>query len=307
MHIFKLTRSRVAFVAVITASFVMAMLPAGAQTQDEAYIVPFLGSSTPTSYHTYFALDFALAEGTPVIAAGKGVVSLTADDRNCNPYDYGAVGENIQPGVDGCKQAFPNITGNRVEVTHPGGSRTNYLHLEGFAPGLQTGAPVEAGDVIGYVGNTGISTGPHLHYEEIDANGNRVAPGDMEGCLASGDKAVYTSVSAGSPIVNDNIDCLTVERPDFDGDDTSDLFLYGLGSATDRLLVFEDNDWTFGPTPTISGTYEGHAGDFDGDGDLDIFWYGPGSDPDRISVNNGDGVFGVRTPRQINGTYEIIR
>ncbi|MDR1275306.1 MAG: M23 family metallopeptidase [Candidatus Accumulibacter sp.] len=55
--------------------------------------------------------------------------------------------------------------GNVIIVKHWGAFSTLYGHLSGFAPGIKTGAPVSQGDIIGYVGQTGLATGPHLHYE----------------------------------------------------------------------------------------------------------------------------------------------
>ena len=50
-------------------------------------------------------------------------------------------------------------------VGHAEGYQTRYGHLSGFGKGIRSGAPVRQGQVVGYVGSTGLSTGPHLHYE----------------------------------------------------------------------------------------------------------------------------------------------
>jgi murein DD-endopeptidase MepM/ murein hydrolase activator NlpD len=55
--------------------------------------------------------------------------------------------------------------GKLVIVDHPGRYQTYYAHLSAFAPGVRKGARVSQGDFIGYVGQTGMATGPHLHYE----------------------------------------------------------------------------------------------------------------------------------------------
>jgi murein DD-endopeptidase MepM/ murein hydrolase activator NlpD len=82
--------------------------------------------------------DYAASPGTPVMAAGDGVV-LRA----------GRVGGY----------------GNLIELRHRNGITTRYGHLRGFARGVRSGARVSQGQTIGYVGSTGVASGPHLHYE----------------------------------------------------------------------------------------------------------------------------------------------
>jgi murein DD-endopeptidase MepM/ murein hydrolase activator NlpD len=82
--------------------------------------------------------DYAAAPGTPVMAAGDGIV-LRA----------GRVGGY----------------GNLIELRHLNGITTRYGHLRGFARNIRRGVRVEQGQTIGYVGSTGLATGPHLHYE----------------------------------------------------------------------------------------------------------------------------------------------
>lgn len=65
--------------------------------------------------------------------------------------------------------------GRLVRVGHRDGYETRYGHLSGFGKGVKTGAPVSQGQIIGYVGSTGLSTGPHLHYE-VRKFGNPVNP-----------------------------------------------------------------------------------------------------------------------------------
>lgn len=81
--------------------------------------------------------DYAARTGTAVIAVGDGVVT-EAQRRGGN--------------------------GNIVQIRHNGTYKTAYLHLNGFAPGIRKGTTVEQGQVIGYVGSTGLATGPHLCY-----------------------------------------------------------------------------------------------------------------------------------------------
>lgn len=93
-------------------------------------------------------VDWAAPVGTPVMAAFDGSV-LSAGDGG----SYG----------------------NVVKITHANGLETRYAHLNAFAPGLHAGQAVKAGDLIGYIGTTGRSTGPHLHFEVFE-NGRSVDP-----------------------------------------------------------------------------------------------------------------------------------
>jgi len=105
---------------------------------------PILGY---TRMHT--GVDWADNTGTPIFAAGNGTV-LKAE------WDRGGYGR-------------------RIEIQHLNGYVTAYSHMSGFARGIQPGAKVRQGQIIGYVGSTGLSTGPHLHYE-VMINGNFVDP-----------------------------------------------------------------------------------------------------------------------------------
>jgi murein DD-endopeptidase MepM/ murein hydrolase activator NlpD len=82
--------------------------------------------------------DYAASPGTPVMAAGDGVV--------------------LRAGRAGGY-------GNLIELRHRNGITTRYGHLRGFARGIRAGARVAQGQTIGYVGSTGLASGPHLHYE----------------------------------------------------------------------------------------------------------------------------------------------
>jgi murein DD-endopeptidase MepM/ murein hydrolase activator NlpD len=84
--------------------------------------------------------DFAAPSGTPIMAAGDGVVEKAG--RN-GGY------------------------GNYIRIRHNGTYKTAYAHLSKFARGVRAGSRVRQGDIIGYVGTTGRSTGPHLHYEVL--------------------------------------------------------------------------------------------------------------------------------------------
>ena len=65
--------------------------------------------------------------------------------------------------------------GSSIVLRHANGYETTYNHMSGYAKGLEPGARVRQGQVIGYVGSTGLSTGPHLHFEVL-VNGRFVDP-----------------------------------------------------------------------------------------------------------------------------------
>lgn len=93
-------------------------------------------------------VDWANKIGTPILAAGNGTIVMA-----------------------GWKSGY----GQRIEIQHANGYVTSYSHQSRFAAGSVVGAKVRQGQVIGYVGNTGLSTGPHLHYE-VMVNGHLVDP-----------------------------------------------------------------------------------------------------------------------------------
>jgi len=82
--------------------------------------------------------DYAARPGTPIMAAGDGLV---------------------------LRSGWVGGYGNLIELRHLNGITTRYGHLRGFARNVRRGARVEQGQVIGYVGSTGLASGPHLHYE----------------------------------------------------------------------------------------------------------------------------------------------
>ena len=90
--------------------------------------------------------DFAAPSGTPIMASGSGTVTRA---RWCGGG------------------------GNCVKIKHNSTYETIYAHMKSFAKGIKEGRKVKQGQVIGYVGSTGMSTGPHLHYEVI-VNGKKV-------------------------------------------------------------------------------------------------------------------------------------
>lgn len=93
-------------------------------------------------------VDFGAGSGTPVLAAGDGVV---------------------------VKASRWGGYGNWLQIRHAGGWDTGYAHLSRYAKGLRPGMKVRQGQVVAFVGSTGMSTGPHLHYE-VWQRGRRVNP-----------------------------------------------------------------------------------------------------------------------------------
>ena len=88
-------------------------------------------------------VDFAAPTGTPIYAGGNGVVEYVGRNGGYGKY---------------------------IRIRHNNGYKTAYAHLSSYNNGISKGVRVNQGDVIGYVGNTGNSTGPHLHYEIIYQN-----------------------------------------------------------------------------------------------------------------------------------------
>jgi murein DD-endopeptidase MepM/ murein hydrolase activator NlpD len=104
---------------------------------------PILGFS---KMHT--GVDWAAPRGTPIYAAGNGTIE---------------------------KAGKSSGYGNQVKIQHANGYETAYGHMNGFARGIKEGVRVRQGQLIGYVGSTGLSTGPHVHYEVL-VNGRFVNP-----------------------------------------------------------------------------------------------------------------------------------
>ena len=90
--------------------------------------------------------DFAAPLGTPVMASGDGII---------------------------IKARWCGGGGNCVKIKHTSTYQTVYAHLSKFGRGINKGVRVKQGRIIGYVGSTGMSTGPHLHYEVIK-NGKKI-------------------------------------------------------------------------------------------------------------------------------------
>ncbi len=104
-------------------------------------------------YRPHHGVDYAAPAGTPVVSIGDGVVVKKA-------YQAGGAG-------------------NYLKIKHNATYTTSYMHLKGFAKGIAEGTRVKQGQVIGYVGSTGVSTGPHLDFR-VFKNGTPVDPLKME-------------------------------------------------------------------------------------------------------------------------------
>jgi len=99
-------------------------------------------------HRAHHGIDYAAPSGTPVHSVGDGTIIMAG-------YSGGG--------------------GNTVKIRHNSSYTTSYMHLSRFAKGLRKGKSVKQGDVIGYVGSTGLSTGPHLDYR-IYKNNTAVNP-----------------------------------------------------------------------------------------------------------------------------------
>ena len=130
---------------------------------------PVAGAST---YHT--GVDLAAPAGTPVEAAANGVVLSAGAEKG---------------------------GGNVVRIRHPDGSVSAYAHLSGF--NVKPGDVVQNGQVVGSVGQTGVATGPHLHFSITDAQGNKIDPRTvMSGTAAPATGQRGAAVPGGAVVPN---------------------------------------------------------------------------------------------------------
>ena len=100
-------------------------------------------------YRPHHGVDYAAPSGTPVHAVADGTVTFRGWDKGGG--------------------------GNTLKIKHAGNMETGYLHLKSFAKGISVGTRVSQGQLIGYVGSTGASTGPHLDFR-IKKNGSPIDP-----------------------------------------------------------------------------------------------------------------------------------
>jgi len=113
----------------------------------------------------HMGVDFAAPIGTPIMAAGTGHIEYVGTNGGAGKY---------------------------IRIKHLNGYKTSYSHLSSYASGMQKNVRVKQGQTIGYVGSTGLSTGPHLHYEVI-FNGEKINPMKMK--LPSGKKLKGASLN----------------------------------------------------------------------------------------------------------------
>lgn len=103
-------------------------------------------------YRAHHGVDYAAPAGTPVKSIGAGTVMA---------------------------KGYQNGGGNFLKIKHNSVYTTTYMHLSRFAKGIQVGSRVQQGEVVAYVGSTGLSTGPHLDFR-VHKNGQPINPLDME-------------------------------------------------------------------------------------------------------------------------------
>ncbi|MBU1928110.1 peptidoglycan DD-metalloendopeptidase family protein [bacterium] len=139
-------------------------------------------------WKAHLGVDYAARPGTPVMAAGDGYINYAA---NAGSY------------------------GNLIRISHADGFETRYAHLKSFKSGVQKGRNVKKGQVIAYVGNTGRSTGPHLHFE-LRKKGVAINPLSVVQVatvnLSGKEKAAFDSLSKK---YNDSIDAHLNNKPEY--------------------------------------------------------------------------------------------
>lgn len=136
------------------------------------------------TYRPHLGIDYAAPAGTPVSAAGNGVVLLSG---------------------------YQGEYGRMVSIKHPSGFQTYYGHLSSIAGGVRQGEKVSQGDVIGYVGQTGLATGPHLDYR-IKINDRFVNP--LTVALPQGESIPKTMQSKFKQTIDSlNIRLASVNKP----------------------------------------------------------------------------------------------
>ena len=192
--------------------------PASGTTVTVTRRVPFRGTFLVTATwgmpdapnHATPAIDFKMPIGTPVYATARGWVDFTSvDSRNCNPKYHIPAGGTYADAIQWCIDH--GLTGTRIRIRHDDGTFSMYVHLSKIHSGISA-APsthVVAGQLIAWSGNSGISTGPHLHYSKINAAGTTtVDPGALVACWGTTRHTyIHLSTLLGKYVRNDNFAC----------------------------------------------------------------------------------------------------
>lgn len=161
-------------------------------------------------YRPHHGVDYAAPMGTPVYSVADGVVTFRG---------WGGGG------------------GNTLKIKHANNMMTGYLHLQKFAPGINVGTRVQQGQLIGYVGSTGTSTGPHLDYR-VWKNGSPINP-------------LKIDQEPAEPIAEAN-------KAEFEA--LRDRVIAELnGTATEDMLISEDDIQRKSATPTAESNPESTA------------------------------------------------
>ncbi len=126
----------------------------------------------------HLGVDYGAPTGTPVMAIGSGSITFAA---------------------------YHGASGNTITVRHNSTYSTHYKHLARFATDLRSGSQVKMGQIIGYVGRTGLATGPHLHFE-LRANGRYVDPSSIK--LPTADPVPRKEVAAFKALASKALDDL---------------------------------------------------------------------------------------------------
>lgn len=128
-------------------------------------------------------IDYAAKTGTPIYAAASGKISMK---------DYQ-------------KRGYGNV----IVIDHSDGYSTLYAHMKRVEKGIRAGKHVEKGDVIGYVGTSGLSTGPHLHFE-VRKNGKHLDP--LNADLPTGAKLARKDVAKFKTLVDKQVDGFKIAK-----------------------------------------------------------------------------------------------
>ncbi|MCX6061880.1 MAG: peptidoglycan DD-metalloendopeptidase family protein [Campylobacterales bacterium] len=148
-------------------------------------------------YRAHVGVDFGARPGTQILSTGDGRVSF---------------------------EGYSNGYGNTIKIHHSNGLTSLYAHQKGFKPGIHIGSNVKQGDVIGFVGSTGLSSGPHLHFGMYDGttpiNPLSVMKKKTEG-FSGKEQSVFTAIrNKLDRIFNEKLRAKPLNRRGYDFQDT---------------------------------------------------------------------------------------